>query len=87
MVVVIFPSIDLFGYRTETSRAALSAMRLAPQLGQNPRRSPKAPTFGATERDQVFMMTFGALHAEETVLQSTAFKVIGKFLLHMQGEC
>jgi len=40
-------------------------MRLAPQLGQNPRRSPKAPTVGAAERDQVFMMTFSALHPQD----------------------
>jgi hypothetical protein len=61
-------------------------MRLAPQLGQKPRRSPQAPTFGATERNQVFMVTFGALHAQKTVHQSVAFEVIGKFLLHMQGQ-
>jgi len=61
-------------------------MRLAPQLGQNPRRSPKAPTVGEAERDQVFMMTFSALHPQETVLQSAAFEVIVKFRLHMPGQ-
>ncbi len=34
------------GRTSSTNRAALSAMRLAPQLGQKPRRSPKAPTVG-----------------------------------------
>lgn len=40
----------------------------------------------ATERDQDFMSTVGALHPQESVLQPSAFEVIGKFLLHMQGQ-
>jgi len=32
------------------------------------------------------MMTVGALHTQESVLQPSAFEVIRKFLLHMQGQ-
>jgi hypothetical protein len=32
-------------------------MRRAPQLGQKPRRSPKGPTVGATEGNQMLRMT------------------------------
>jgi hypothetical protein len=40
----------------------------------------------ATERDQVFTMAFFTLHPQEPVFQTSAFEVIGKFLLHMQGQ-
>jgi hypothetical protein len=40
----------------------------------------------ATERGQVFMMAFFTLHPQESVLQTTAFEVIGKFLLHLQRQ-
>ena len=40
----------------------------------------------AAERDQVFMMTVGTLHPQESVLQPSTFEVIRKFLLHMQGQ-
>jgi hypothetical protein len=49
-------------------------MRRAPQLGQNPRRSPKAPTVGATESDQAFlavpmvdMIRFHAIQSDRRV--------------------
>jgi hypothetical protein len=32
------------------------------------------------------MMTFGALNAQETMFQTAAFEVVGKFLLYMQGK-
>jgi hypothetical protein len=32
------------------------------------------------------MMTFGALHPQESVLQTAAFEVVGKFLLYVQGQ-
>ena len=32
------------------------------------------------------MMTFATLHPQESMLQAAAFEVIGKFLLHMQGQ-
>jgi hypothetical protein len=32
------------------------------------------------------MMTFAALHPQESMLQAAAFEVIGKFLFHMQGQ-
>ena len=42
---------------------------------------------GADERsDQVFMMAFAALHAQESVFQPSAFEVIGKFLLYMKRQ-
>jgi hypothetical protein len=37
------------------------------------------------ERDQMFMMTFGALHPQESLLQPATFEVIGKCLLYVQG--
>jgi hypothetical protein len=39
-----------------------------------------------TERDQVFMLTVGALHPQESMLQPSAFEEIGKFLFHMHGQ-
>jgi hypothetical protein len=38
------------------------------------------------ERDQVFMMTVDALHPQESVLQPSAFEVIGKFLLYVSRQ-
>jgi hypothetical protein len=32
------------------------------------------------------MMTFAALHPQESMLQAAAFEVIRKFLFHMQGQ-
>jgi hypothetical protein len=40
----------------------------------------------ATERNQVFMMAFGALHPQESMLQTATFEILGKFLLYMQGK-
>jgi hypothetical protein len=34
----------------------------------------------------MFIMTVGALHPQESVFQPSAFEVISKFLLHMQGQ-
>ena len=49
-------------------------------------------TFGAEaslftdERDQMFMMAFGALHPQETMLQSAIPGVFCKFLLNIYGQ-
>jgi hypothetical protein len=32
------------------------------------------------------MMTFATLHPQESMLQAAAFEILGKFLLHMQGQ-
>jgi hypothetical protein len=50
-------------------QAALSAMCLAPQLGQKTRRSPMAPTVGTAERNQPFMVAGTALYAHKTMRQ------------------
>ena len=42
------------------------------------------PTALAAEGHQVLMVTLGALYPQESAHQTTAFEVIGKFLLHMQ---
>jgi len=60
------------GNTSSTSKAALSTMRRAPQLGQKPLRSPKATTVGATERDQMPCMTELALYAKQTVFETVA---------------
>jgi hypothetical protein len=63
---------------SSTSKAALSAIRLAPQLGQKPLRSPKAPTVGAAKGEQTILVARGTLHPDETVLQSTTLTQINK---------
>jgi len=50
-------------------------MRRAPQLGQNPLRSPKAPTVGATEGDQVLRMAGVTLHAQKTMLKTATLEI------------
>jgi hypothetical protein len=32
------------------------------------------------------LVTLSTLHSQESVLQTTAFKIVGKFLFHMQGQ-
>jgi hypothetical protein len=61
-------------------------MRLAPQLGQIPRRSLKAPTFGATESHQTLVMTILTAYTQETILQTATLEVIVEFPLHIQGK-
>ena len=53
-------------------------MHPAPQPGRDPRRSPKAPTVGTTESDQMLMMAVSALHAPKPVLQAAAFFLFPK---------
>ena len=47
----------------------------APQLGQNPLRSPKAPTVDATECNQMFGMAAIAVHSQETVFETAVYDV------------
>lgn len=49
---------------------AHSAIRRAPKLGQNPHRSPKAPTSGATDGDEAFMLIIFAHAQQESVVES-----------------
>jgi len=58
-------------------------MRRAPQLGQNPRRSPKAPTVGTTERDQALLVARFPSHAQKTVFEPPALQVVFEFPLHI----
>ena len=62
-------------------------MRRAPQLGQNPRRSPKAPTVGTTERDKALLVAGFTEHAQKTVFQSTALQVVFEFPLNVVWQC
>ena len=62
-----------WGNTSSTSKAALSAIRRAPQLGQKPLPSPKALTVGATEGDQMLRMAFVTLHSQKTMLKTTTF--------------
>jgi hypothetical protein len=61
-------------------------MRRAPQLGQKPRRSPKAPTFGATEGDQVLGVTRLATYPQKAMVQPTTFEVILELESHIAGQ-
>jgi len=61
-------------------------MRRAPQLAQKPRRSPKAPTVGATEGDQVLGVTRLAAHPQKAMVQPTTFEVILELALHIAGQ-
>jgi len=58
-------------------------MHRTPQLGQKPRRSPKAPTSGAAEGYKMLGMTIFATHPQETMFQPPAFEVILKLPLHI----
>jgi hypothetical protein len=40
----------------------------------------------ATESDQMFMVTLGALQPQKSVLQTAAFEVVSKFLFYVQGQ-
>jgi hypothetical protein len=56
-------------------------------FGHTPRSAAGAEASSlATEGNQVFMMTFATLHPQESMLQAAAFEILGKFLLHMQGQ-
>lgn len=48
---------------------------------ENPRSSPKAPTFGATEGDQALTLAIFAAYAQESVIKATAFEEILELLL------
>jgi hypothetical protein len=61
-------------------------MRRVPQLGQNPLRSPKAPTVGTTEGDQVFGVAGFASHPQKAMFQPPAFEVILEFALDIPGQ-
>lgn len=61
-------------------------MRRAPQLGQKPRRSPKAPTVGTTERDQSFLVAVLAPYSQETVFEPAALQVVFEFPLNIAGQ-
>jgi len=58
-------------------------MRRAPQLGQKPRRSPKAPTFGATEGDQMLGVAGLAAHPQKAVFETAAFQVVLELAVHV----
>jgi hypothetical protein len=63
---------ELWGNTSSTSKAALSAMRRAPQLGRNPLRLQlKATRCSAC---QVL-----ALHAQKPVFEPTAFEIFIEF--------
>ena len=74
------------GSTSSTNRATLSAMRGAPQLGQKPRRSPEAPTVGATEGDQLLGVTRLAVHPQKAMVQPTTFEVILELALHIAEQ-
>jgi hypothetical protein len=59
-------------------------MRLAPQLGQNPLCSPKAPTVGAAEGDQVLGVAGLTAHTQETVFEAAAFEVVFELALDIR---
>jgi hypothetical protein len=61
-------------------------MRLAPQLGQKPLRSPKAPTVGAAEGDQTIPVARGTLHPDEPMFQSATFQEIVEFLFYVKWQ-
>ena len=61
-------------------------MRGAPQLGQKPRRSPEAPTVGATEGDQLLGVTRLAVHPQKAMVQPTTFEVILELALHIAEQ-
>jgi hypothetical protein len=75
------------GKTASTSNVALSAIRRAPQLGQNPQRSPKAPTVGATECNQVFGVAAIAAHSQETVFETAASEVVLELPLDILRQC
>ena len=49
----------------------------------NPRRSPKAPTVGATERNQALLVTCFTAHTQETVFKPATLQVVLEFPLHV----
>jgi len=61
-------------------------MRRAPQLGQKPRRSPKAPTVGATERDQALLVAGFAPYPEKSVFKPATLQVVFEFPLHIARQ-
>ncbi len=61
-------------------------MRRAPQLGQNPRRSPKAPTVGATESDQAFLVASLASYPQKSVFKPATLQVVLEFPLHITRQ-
>jgi len=74
------------GKTSSTNRAALSAIRRAPQLGQKPRLC-KVIEYAKYEKIQVFGMTAVTAHPQETVLQTAAFEVTLKFPLDIPRQC
>jgi len=61
-------------------------MRLAPQLGQKPLRSPKAPTVGAAEGDQTILVARGTLHPDKPMFQPPAFQEVVEFLFYVKWQ-
>jgi hypothetical protein len=71
------------GKSASTSNFALLAIQRASQLGQNPRRSPKAHTVGATECNQMFGMAAIAVHSQETVIETVVYDVFLELALYI----
>jgi hypothetical protein len=54
----------------------------APEI-QQPRRSPKAPTVGATESDQAFLVASLASYPQKSVFKPATLQVVLEFPLHV----